>query len=228
MRNKNKVIGILGGIGPEATGRFYLSLIDKLQKSKRIKSNLDFPQIIINSIPAPELIYEKILEEDLKPYINGIKELKKFGSDFVVMVCNTIHLFYDRLKKEINIPIINLREEVGRILKEKNIRSTVVMGSPGVINGGLYKYQNIETRDLSKSDIDRITKAVFKFNKGINKNEQAEIVRDTVTKHIKRTQVQIIVSACTEVSLMVKETNLPILDTMDVLLEATLKQLDRF
>jgi aspartate racemase len=144
------------------------------------------------------------------------------------MVCNTIHLFYDRLKKEINIPIINLREEVGRILKEKNIRSTVVMGSPGVINGGLYEYKNIETRDLSKNDIDRTTKAIFRFNKGINKNKQAEIVRNIVTKHIKRTKVQMIVSACTEVSLMLKEANLPILDTMDVLLEATLKRLNRF
>lgn len=224
----NKIIGILGGIGPEATGRFYLSLIDRLQKSGQIKSNLDFPQVIINSIPAPELIKETISKKDLKPYIKGIKELERFGSDFIVMVCNTIHLFYDRLKKEINIPMINLRKEVGLGLKEKQIRSIVVIGSLGVINGGLYKYKDIETRDLSKNNINQIAKAIFRFNKGINKNKQAEIVKDIVTKHIKRTRVQLIVSGCTEVSLMLKNTNLPILDTMDVLLEATIKRLNRF
>ena len=227
MKNRNKIIGILGGIGPEASGNFYLSLIDNLQKNKKIKSNLDFPQIIINSIPAPELIHEKISEKDLKPYINGIKDLERFGPNFIVMVCNTIHLFYDRFKKETNIPIINLREEVGSVLKKKKIHSTIVIGSPGVINGGLYNYQGIQVHNLFKEYTDKITQAIFRFNNGINKKQQAKIVRDIVARHIKKTKAQLIVSGCTEVSLMLKNTNLPILDTMDVLLEATVKRLDR-
>lgn len=227
MKFQNKIIGILGGIGPEATGRFYLSLIDKLQKSKQIKSNLDFPQIIINSIPAPELIYEKISEKDLKPYIKGIKELERYGSDFIVMVCNTIHLFYDQLKKETNVPIIDLREELNRVLNEKRIHSAIIIGTSCVINSGLYKYKNIKTQDLSKDDLEKITKAIFKFNKGINKNKQAEIVKDIVIRHMKRAKAQLIIAGCTEISLMLQGTKLPILDTMDVLLKATLKHLNR-
>ncbi len=224
MKNK-KIIGILGGIGPEASGRFYLSLIEKLQKSKQIKSNLDFPQIIINSIPAPELIYEKISEKDLKLYIKGIKELEKFGTDFIVMVCNTIHLFYDRLKREVNIPIIDLRKEVGRTLKKKRIRSTVVIGSPGVVNGGLYKYRNIKNYNLSERDLNKITKAIFNFNKGVNKDRQSEIVKDIVARYIKKTRAKLVIAGCTEISLMLEKFNLPILNTTDVLLGATIKQL---
>ena len=59
MKNNFK-IGILGGIGPEATGEFYNKLIKRLQEKDLIKSNKDFPQIFINSIPAPELIYDYI------------------------------------------------------------------------------------------------------------------------------------------------------------------------
>lgn len=228
MKTRNNIIGILGGIGPEATGKFYLSLINKLQKSKQIKSNLDFPQIIINSIPAPELIYEKISKKDLIPYIKGIKELERYGSDFIIMVCNTIHLFLKRLEKETNIPIIDLREEVKQLLKEIGVRSTIVIGTPGVINGGLYKYKNIRTHELSKSDIDRIIEAIFKFNRGINKDKQAKIVKNIVSKHMKRTKAQLIIAGCTEISLMLQETELPVLDTMDVLLEAVLKRLDCF
>ncbi len=88
---------MLGGIGPEATGEFYSKLIRSLQEKKLIKNNKDFPHIIINSIPAHELISHKISDEELKPYIEGLKELDKFGVDFIVMVCNTIHLFYDEL-----------------------------------------------------------------------------------------------------------------------------------
>ena len=93
-------IGVLGGVGPEATGEFYNKLIRRLQEKGSIKSNRDFPQIIINSIPAPELIYDKISDEELQPYIKGLKELDKFGVDFIIMICNTIHLYYDKLQKE--------------------------------------------------------------------------------------------------------------------------------
>ena len=70
-RKKKKIIGFLGGIGPEATGEFYLSLIKKFQEENLIRSNEDYPQIIINSIPAPELIYENGPEKSLESYIKG-------------------------------------------------------------------------------------------------------------------------------------------------------------
>jgi hypothetical protein len=40
-----------------------------------INSNADFPQIIINSIPATELTNETVSEEELKQYARGVKEL---------------------------------------------------------------------------------------------------------------------------------------------------------
>jgi aspartate/glutamate racemase len=64
-------IGVLGGIGPEATGEFYNKLISKLQDNGMIKSNSDFPQIIINRIPAPELI-DHASESDIEQYRKGI------------------------------------------------------------------------------------------------------------------------------------------------------------
>src|SRR3989338_5655614 len=94
-------IGVLGGIGPEATGLFYLKLIKRLQDSGLIRDNQDFPQIIINSIPAPELIFDKVENTDLEVYENGIQELDKMNPDFIVMVCNTIHLYHQSLQSKI-------------------------------------------------------------------------------------------------------------------------------
>ncbi|MBI4150221.1 hypothetical protein HY488_02335, partial [Candidatus Woesearchaeota archaeon] len=78
-------LGVLGGIGPEATGTFYLKLIAQLQNKGLIQRNEDFPQIIINSIPAPELIFDHIDEIDLLPYVQGIKELDAMKPDLIVM-----------------------------------------------------------------------------------------------------------------------------------------------
>lgn len=70
-----KKIGVLGGIGPEATAEFYLKFIRTLQRQGIIERNEDFPQILINSIPAPALIYDEISDEELNPYVDGLKEL---------------------------------------------------------------------------------------------------------------------------------------------------------
>jgi len=115
-------IGVLGGIGPEATGEFYNKLIQKLQEKGLIKTNRDFPQIVINSIPAPELIHDKITKEELCHYIQGLKELDELGVDFIVMVCNTIHLYYEQLQQEINTPILDLRKELEDSLKRKKVK----------------------------------------------------------------------------------------------------------
>ena len=63
-----RVIGVLGGIGPESTAEFYRRLINRIQKSGYVQSNLNYPHILINSIPAPELFLEN---PDLSMYQEG-------------------------------------------------------------------------------------------------------------------------------------------------------------
>src|SRR3989344_5219726 len=166
-----KRIGVLGGIGPEATGEFYHKLIRGLQEKGLIKTNRDFPQIIINSIPAPELIYDKISNAELQPYIDGLEELDEFGVDFIVMVCNTIHLYYSRLQKEINTPLLDLVGELKELLKRKEVKSTLIIGTPNTIKQGLYRFKNIKSLEPDEKEMKQLTRAIFNFNKGIEKQK---------------------------------------------------------
>lgn len=220
---KKKTIGLLGGIGPETTGDFYLVLISKFQEKGLIKSNRDFPQIIINSIPAPELIYEEISDKDLELYIRGLKELEKFGVDFIAMVCNTIYLSYEKLQKEIKTPIIDLRKEVRNFLTNKNIKSVTVLDTPTVIKKGLYKLKDINSIDLNDKEMRLLTDAIFNFNKGVNKEKQIEIVKSIAKKYFDKGS-EFIISGCTELTLMLKDENIPKINTMDILLEAVIRE----
>ena len=224
MKRKKKIIGLLGGIGPEATGEFYLALISKFQEKGLIKSNKDFPQIIINSIPAPELIYEDISEEDLKPYIRGLKELEKFGVDFIAMICNTIYLFYERLQKEIKVPIIDLRKEVKNFLINENIKSITVLSSPAIIKRGLYSFKGIDSIDLNEGEIKSLTKAIFNFNRGVNKNKQIKIVRNIARRYLNK-GAEFLILGCTELALMLKNENMPKINTMEILTEAVYQKI---
>jgi len=217
----NSKIGVLGGIGPEATGEFYNKFINRLQERGLIKRNKDFPQIVINSIPAPELIYDKISEKDLMPYIRGLKELDKFGVDFILMVCNTIHLYYDLLQKQINTPILNLRYELNNILLKKGIKSTLIIGTPNTIKQGLYRFKGISSFEPNQKEIGQLSKAIFMFNKGLNKSYQVKKVRKICDKYLKK-GAEIVILGCTEFAVMLNEEDIPKINTIDVLVEAAI------
>jgi len=216
-------IGVLGGIGPEATGEFYNKLIKRLQEKGLIKTNRDFPQIVVNSIPAPELIYNKISDTDLQPYVNGLKELDKFGVDFIVMVCNTIYLYYDKLQKEVNTPILDLKKELKELLKRKKIKSTLIIGTPNTIKQGLYRFRDIKSFGPNENEMKKLTNAIFNFNKGIGKQKQIQRVRKICEKYLSKGAGTIILG-CTEFAVMLGEENLPTINTIDVLVEATTRK----
>ena len=217
-------IGVLGGIGPEASAEFYFKLIDRLQKTGLIRSNVDFPQIIINSIPAPELTEDKINDNDLEPYLSGLKELDKMGVDFIIMVCNTIHLYYEKLQKEVSVPIIDLRQELRNKILRENVKSVLIIGTPNTIKRGLYRFDEVKCFEPNEEEIEELSRAIFNFNKGLDKEMQIEKVREICGKYLKSGAEKVILG-CTEFAVMFKESQMPKIDTIDVLVETVL---DRF
>ena len=193
-----------------------------MQKKRLIKDNRDFPQIVINSIPAPELIYDKISDEELKPYIKGLKELDRFGVDFIVMVCNTIHLFYDRLQKEVKTPILDLRQELEKMLIKKRIKSALVIGTSNTIKQGLYRFENIKSFEPNEKEMKQLTGAIFNFNKGINKQAQAQIVKNICHGYLCK-GAETVILGCTEFAVMLDKEQFPKINTIDALVEATIK-----
>lgn len=224
MKNKQITIGILGGIGPEATGNFYLKLIAEMQKQGLIKSNADFPRIVINSIPAPELISEEISETELRPYVEGVKQLEQYGADFIVMACNTIHLYHSSLQKEVAIPILNLKDAVRDYLVSNDLKSVSIFGTPATVKDKLYEFKGIEYHNPSKGDLDKLSLTVDNFNQGHKRKEQIAIVNELAKKYLSGNS-EVIILGCTEISLMLAESKVPRIDTLDILVSSTVKYL---
>ncbi|OGP90986.1 MAG: hypothetical protein A2157_17280 [Deltaproteobacteria bacterium RBG_16_47_11] len=216
-----KKIGLLGGIGPETTGEFYLTLISKYQGKGLIQTNEDFPQIVINSIPAPELLMESLAEVVLDSYLRGMRELEEWGVDFIAMICNTVHVFYDFLQKQIDTPIIDLRREMRTVLSRRNVQSMIILGTPMTIYKGLYRFEGILCRDLGEMEMKALTTAIFNFNKGYEKRRQIHIVQEISKTYFKK--CDLVVAGCSEIGLMLKNGDVPFLNPMDVLAESVVE-----
>ncbi|MDD3083502.1 MAG: aspartate/glutamate racemase family protein [Candidatus ainarchaeum sp.] len=210
-------------MGPEATGIFYLKLIKRLQEKNMIICNQDFPQIIINSIPAKELVEENISKNDLNIYLKGLKELDAFSVDFIVMVCNTIYLFRKKLQKNIKTPIIDLKKEVYKEIIKSRKQKILVLGTQITIKK-LYNFSKIKIFKPNKKEINIISKSIFLFNSGKNKKEQVIKVKNIIKKYFGK-GAKIVILGCTELGVMLEKENIQKIDSIDVLVEFVIKKM---
>ena len=213
-----RVIGILGGIGPESTAEFYRRLINRIQKRGYVKGNLDYPHILINSIPAPELFLEN---PDLSMYQEGVRELERWGAEFIVIVCNTANLYLLKLKEEIGISIIDLVEVVDTYLTNHSVSSITVVGSSRTVQQNLFTFKNRASVPLSLEDSRLLDEVILQYNSGM-KVGQLDRVLEIVSRY--NVAGNLILVGCTELSTIVASANLPIIDTMDILVDATIEK----
>jgi aspartate racemase len=184
---------------------------------------------VINSVPAQELVYEKIEDKDLALYIDGLAQLDRFGVDFMVMVCNTIHLFYDKLQAGVKTPILDLRKEVGAAIDSNGAKSVLVLGTHNTLDKGLYgsSFVNAKPVKPTKAETKVLAEAIFNFNNGTDKEGQIRKVRAICESYLGSGKADSVLLGCTEFGLMLDDVKFPKINTLDVLVDATIKRLQK-
>lgn len=203
MSKKVKTVGLLGGIGPEATGYYYLKLIDYIKDNFFISNNTDFPHIFVNSIPGKELTSKVIYPSDLHDYIVGIKELDTCGvTDGIVVLCNTANLYIDALSEATKNKIYNSKEIVLEYLITNDIINVSVLGTHSTVRSGLYAYKGINNIELDSNDLRKLEKTILKYNttsKGKYINDG--FVDKLIDKQMKK-GADLVILGCTEIVMM--------------------------
>lgn len=218
---KGKSLGILGGIGPEASAVFYYKLIKEIQKRKLVEKNSDFPRIVMNSIPAKELFSCSKDKIHLKEYLEGIKDLNNNKVNLITIVCNTAYNYLNELKRISNSQIINLIEEVKRRIDKK--KRYLILASSSTINSNIYSFKGIDIKLPSKTEMRIIDDLIFNYNLGKKVKKNYRQLIPLIVSSIKEKRT--IILGCTELSLIFGRKLSNKLDTFDILIESTLNNL---
>ncbi len=139
MVEQKRIIGILGGMGPEATVDLFKKII-KATPAEKDQEHLR--SIIVNDPQVPDRT-EAILRGGISP-IPKLKEdlkiLKQAGADFAIMPCNTAHYFIDELRGEGILAIIHMIEETTKYIVEKypKIQCIGLLATDGTIQSKIY------------------------------------------------------------------------------------------
>jgi len=226
-----KTLGIIGGLGPETTTEFYLDIVfSSYKKTKKAR-----PGIIIASVPLPYKIEEDLImsnkgaERYIPFLVNEAKRLEKAGADFIVMPCNSLHVFIDEIRNAVDIPVLSIIEETVKFLKKNNFNKVGIVSTSATIQNKLYENAFEEAGiayetpdDFQQAKMDKfILNLVTGQQKNSDREELIKIINDFEKK-----DVDCVALACTDLQLLIpKHQTLKIFDTMKIFADSTVEYL---
>ena len=225
-----KIIGILGGMGPEATADLYLRII----KATPAKRDQDHPRVIVYSnskVPDRTAAILGTGPSPMPELIRAGKRLEEAGADFIIIPCNTAHYFIDQLQKELRVPILHMiRLSAAKAQRSyPKVKKAGLLATDGTVRSGLYKSAygeaGIEILEPTPERQADVMKAIYQCIKAGNLIDGGLLLRGVANELIAG-GAEMIICGCTEVSLVLREGDLPvpILDPLQVLAEAAVSE----
>ncbi len=212
----NKVLGVLGGLGPQATV-YFSDMVVRYTEAASDQEHI--PMIILNDTEIPDrtaFILGTSEESPLPKMIEDAKLLEKAGCSMIVIPCNTAHFFYDEVEKNVSIPIINIIDETVRYCVESTpgIKTVGLLATQGTVQSGSYKRYtdkyDLELITPDEEDEKKLMSIIYdqvKAGKSVDILEFSEII-----SNMKRRGADVIVLGCTELSVINREYGLTVRD----------------
>ncbi|MDF2869207.1 MAG: racX [Anaerocolumna sp.] len=225
---KDKIIGILAGMGPRSTAPFIDLVIDECQLQYGAKYDEEFPKIMIYSLPTPFYIDRPINHDLMKEtIIQGLKQLEAAGASFIGMPCNSAHVYYEELKSAIDIPLLHIVDETIKKLPETPQRVSL-FSTKTTFESGIYQ------SGIEQSGHEFVFKEKWQYElnvliKGIKSDkEDPENVKlwKRLLEEVKGESIQHIILGCTDLNVVVVKTPeaINIIDSAKCLSEAVVRQ----
>ena len=134
-------LGVLGGMGPQATNTFYQFILDRTDAdtdqehvNALILSDSDMPDrtaAILGTEEQRKAVYDRLLAD--------AQLLEQAGCTSIAVPCNTSHYFLDKVQEQIHIPIIHMIRETARELAARGMKRPGILATDGTIQTGLYQ-----------------------------------------------------------------------------------------
>ena len=220
-----RMIGILGGMGPEAT----LDLFSTIIRLTPAKKDQDHIQVLIHSNPKIPDRTEAIAQhgESPLPYlVESAKILEHGGAGIIAMPCNAAHHYLPEIRRHISIPFIDMIEETcGRIRVQWPDSMTVgLIATIGTVLSGVYSESltkaGIAVQLPSQEDQQKIQVAIDQIKAGIHDRSPRETLQ-SIGARMSEAGAELIILGCTEIPLAFSsaEVNYPTLNPTRILAE---------
>jgi len=216
-KKATKTIGILGGMGPEATARFFELIIKNTEAAK----DQEHLKIIVLSYPQIPDRTEAILHEGENPVpylIEGLKILEKAGAELAAIPCLTAHYFLPQLKKKTKLKLLSLIDETAARTRSAfpGLKKIGLLATEGTIATGIFQKtfdrKKIQVIIPSKEGQKKTMEAIYGEN-GIKAGFTAGKPKKLLLKiaaELLDQEAEALIAGCTEIPLVLRPEDLPV------------------
>ena len=218
-----KKIGIIGGLGPEATVDYYKQITGFFHEHNQ---GLSTPEIIIYSTDISELfglVAEQRWDALADWLVAKLAALKNAGADFAVISANTPHIVFDQVLAKSPLPLISIVDATLESAKNMGLKNVGLLGTKFTMQsnffGNRFAKEGISVVVPTTEEQEFIhDKLVKEIELGIFSNETQNELMSVIDSMVERNNIEAVILGCTELPLILNQidSKLPLLNTSEI------------
>lgn len=226
---QQRVVGVIGGLGPEATLDFFAKVIALTPAT----TDQDHLHLIINNNPKVPNRNEAVAGTgpSAGPALAAsAATLERAGAEFLVMVCNAAHAFAADIRAAVSIPLVSIIDETVREARQQTpaLTRVGVLASSGCLDAALYQeafaahqIAVLVPEAAARAQFMALLYAIKSGDKGPAIRQGMQQLADGLIKQ----GAEQIIAGCTEVPLVLSEADIsvPLVNSTDMLVKATIE-----
>jgi aspartate racemase len=227
-----KRIGIIGGMGTQAGANLFQKLIDLSPAN----NDQGFMEVFLHSnsqIPdrTRAIVYGE--ESPLKEMIRSIDLMNKSGVELLLLACNTIYHYYDEFVTYADAIVLNPIHLLREYVVEKGFKKIGILGTTGTMAANMFDNELRQyDKEIIKLDSWEQENLFMESVYGKNGLKSSTISQETIDKMHNAVRLlidrgaEIIVGGCSEISIAVQQSDIPIpyIDTMDLMAQKAIEE----
>lgn len=217
----HRVVGIIGGMGPEAT----VDLMRRVVAKTPARDDQDHVHLIVENNPKiPSRIAHLIDGTGVDPTPELIRiaaNLQRAGADTLAIPCNTAHAYAHSIRRAVSIPLLDMIDlTVAQIAGSRRIARVGLLASSAVLATELY------AKAFSGHGVAVIhpgqQEAVMDLIRAVKRGETGAQIQSALGKialELSR-QADVLLIGCSELSVIAAGISVPFVDSLDVLAQS--------
>lgn len=222
---RSLTVGVLGGMGPEATVDFMARVIAATPAS----CDQEHIHMLVDHNPGIPDRHAAIggTGPDIGPELAAMAQrLEAAGADFLVMVCNTAHAYTEGIRAAVGIPFVSIVDVVMAAVAEHPAHAVGVMAADGCLQAGLYQQALTATgREpllWTAAEQQRFMALLWRIKAG-ERGPELRSGLQALAASLEFAGAELLLAACTEIPLILQQgdTGVSMLSSTDLLVRYT-------
>ena len=225
MAREARCLGLIGGLGPDATVYYYRELIAAIEKQGRV------PRLLIVHAEY-DRVYKLVTAKDLDGlarYLSGlIASTAGGGAEVSAIVAVTPHICAAQLTAMSPLPLVDMLKEVPQAVRARGLKRVALLGTRFTIETKMFGcFGDIDVVMPSDDEIEKIHAGYVNFVTGRGSDADRETLRKFAQTFVTRDGAQAVLIAGTDLSTVFTEKNagFPLIDCARVHIDAIVQRL---